>query len=329
MTAGETVAELEYAAPPSLAQALSLVARPGVALLAGGTDLLGQIKDGAAAPRLLVSLANVPELGGIAVHDGNLRLGATVTVRALLRDTTVGERWPLLRQAAAVLATPQLRVAATLGGNLCQRPRCWYFRNPRFDCFKKGGLLCFAREAGGEPAEGAPCVAPSPSDLAVSLLAYDARVVIASLSGQRTAPLAAFLLTHGDDPLREVELAPGELLLAVEVPAPPASARAAYVKEWDYDSWGFASANVAAVVALVGDNVREARIAVGGLSVAPYRAHDAERWLVGRRLDESTAEAAADLALNSATPPALHRYRLPIARACIARALLAAGASQR
>jgi xanthine dehydrogenase YagS FAD-binding subunit len=322
--AGETIAELEYAAPASLAQALELAARPDAALLAGGTDLLGQIKDGAASPRLLISLANLPELHGVADEAGSLRLGAAVTLHELLRSDIVRSDWPLLYQAAAMLATPQLRSAATVGGNLCQRPRCWYFRNPRFDCFKKGGAICFAREAGGETAAGAPCVAPSPSDLAVALLAHDAQVQIAATSGRRMAPLQRFVLPNGDDPLREVDLASGELLIAIELPPSPVACGTAYVKEWDYDSWGFASANVAAVVSLEGSTVREARIAVGGLSVAPYRAREAESWLVGQALDEPTAAAAADRAIAPAEPPVIHRYRLPIARACIARALLIA-----
>src|SRR6185437_10608497 len=186
---------------------------------------------------------------GVSVQAGSLRLGAAVTLHELLDNEAVRSHWALLHQAAAVLATPQLRSAATIGGNLCQRPRCWYFRNPRFDCFKKGGTICFAREAGGEPAAGAPCVAPSPSDLAVALLACDAHVQIAAVSGQRSASLERFVLPNGDDPLREVDLAAGELLVAVDIAALPQDGGTAYVKEWDYDSWGFASANVAAVIA--------------------------------------------------------------------------------
>jgi xanthine dehydrogenase YagS FAD-binding subunit len=323
MMLANTVAELDYAAPRTLAEALDLAARPGAALLAGGTDLLGQIKDEAAAPSLLVDLTRIPELQGIVRGgDGALRLGAAVTIHQLLRDATAAEGWPLLRQAAEVLAVPQLRSAATVGGNLCQRPRCWYFRNPRFACFKKGGVTCFAREAGGEPADGAPCVAPSPSDLAAALLACDARVEVAGPAGSRTVPLGEFVLDTGDDAAREVDLGPGEIVMAVHVPLFPGGA--AYVKEWDYDSWGFASANVAAIVAVEGVHVREARIAVGGLSVAPFRAASAERWLAGRTLDEDAARYAADLALERVEPPTIHRYRLPIARAAIVRALLTA-----
>lgn len=306
--------------PGTLAEALPLIAAGGRPL-AGGTDLLGMMKDGIIQPRTLVYLRGITELNTIEATGDALRIGACVTLRDLIASPQVRERAQILADAASQVGTPQIRNMATLGGNLCQKPRCWFYRSRLFFCTKKGGDTCFAQEfdtfmpRGFRPA----CVAAHPSDLAPVLLVLQASMNIAGERGARTISAEGFFQTQilAD----ETALALDQLLVSVDIPPLQPDRRAAFVRVEECDSWGFASVAVAVVLHMEGDRVDEARIAFGSLARLPYRAREAEAALRGRRLDASTLAEAGSLAVRSVPLTEDHLHKGDVAVAILSRAL--------
>ncbi|HET7094444.1 MAG TPA: FAD binding domain-containing protein, partial [Thermomicrobiales bacterium] len=235
-------------------------------------------------------------------------------------------RYPVLREAIALAATPQLRNMATIGGNLLQRPRCWYFRNPHIACWLKGGSDCPARLGENQLHalfDVSPCVAVHPSDPAVALLALDAVVRLRGPAGERALPLAALFAPPSAERRVETILGPDELVVSIRIP-PAGGLRSAYRKAMERNVWAFALVSVAAAVRMEGGRIADCRLARGGVAPIPWRAPQAERLLTGATADESTFVAAADAALAGATPLAHNGYKLPLARALIRRALIAA-----
>ena len=241
----------DYLDAATLAEAMAALIEhgPRAQVLAGGTDLLGLMKDrisgpGMPVPELLVNVKRIPELHGIAeAADGGLRIGAAVTLADLERDARVTARLPALAQAAAAVATTQIRAMGTVGGNLCQRPWCWYFRHPQFPCLKRGGKQCFALPGSNRTYFGVlglgVCVMSHPSDLAPALIALDARVAIAGATGLRRVPIEQFF--RGPRSRTETVLEPGEILVAVDVPAPAPGARSLFLKHRLRGTWDFAT----------------------------------------------------------------------------------------
>ncbi|MBI3075719.1 MAG: xanthine dehydrogenase family protein subunit M [Deltaproteobacteria bacterium] len=316
-----------YVRPANLKQALALLGTQHgkVALLAGGTDLLGEMKDDLLAPERLVSLQALKELRGIRPTTAGLRIGAATRSADLIESPVVQPRAPLLAMAAAKVGTPQLRNMATLGGNLCQRPRCWYFRN-NYPCLKRGGDRCYALAGENQYhaiLEGGPAFIVHPSDTAPALVALGARVRIAGPKGERTVPLEQFFVLPRQNVRRENILQPTELLTEVQVPTAPAGARAIYVKEMEREIWDFALASVAALVTVKDGVVQEARIVLGGVAPIPYRAAKAEAVLKGQRLEETVAAAAGEAAVAGAKPLAKNGYKVPLTKTLVKRALLA------
>ncbi len=325
-----------YERPTAIADALALLdpsgdgaAGDGARPLAGGTDLLTLIKGEIAAPTRLVDLKRLAELDdSIALDDGGLTLGALTTLAAIERHALVLEQAPALAEAAAAAATPQLRNMATLGGNLLQRPRCWYFRNRLFDCWLKGGDACPARD--GENglhalfgSDASPCVAVHPSDLAPALLALDAELRLRGPRGERTLPLTDFFALPDDDRRRENTLVPDELIVAVRLPTPLATTKSTYLKAMDRKVWAFALVGVAASLGVESGRIATARVVLSGVAPIPWRAEAAERLLIGAAPSEALFARATEAALLDAAPLAHNGYKVPLAEALVRRALAA------
>ena len=325
----------QYLEPTSAADAVALLAgEAGAAPLAGATDLLPLVRDGIVPAQRLVGIASLPELAGITAAAGGLSLGAGVSIAELAAHPAVRAGYAALAQAAAGLATPQIRNVGTLGGNLCQRPRCWYYRSPLIPCLKKGGDRCYALAGTTKylcVTGGDRCYIVHPSDTAVALAALDAVVELYGPGGGRRLSIGDFFTGPGVDVERENALRPGELVRRVELPAAPD--RSVYLKVRERESGDFALVSVAAAVWLSGDSddaagggavIRRLRVALGGVAPTPYRAGEVEERLAGRpvsALDGAALAAIAELTLGGATPLPQNGYKLPMARGVVRRAL--------
>ena len=312
-TIDETITLLDQAAPDHT--------RP----LAGGTDLLTLMKADITAPAQLVDIKRVGELpSGITETANGVTLGALSTLAEIERSDLLHTRYPLLCEAAAQAATPQLRNMATLGGNLLQRPRCWYFRNHRFACWLKGGDDCPAHTGENQHHAlfgGGPCYAVHPSDLAAALLALDASVRLRGPKGERVVALTDFFTLPTADRRRETTIDADELLLAVELPPLPAGTRTTYVKAMDRKVWAFALVGVAAVVQITNHTVADARLVLSGVAPVPWRVTTAEQALIGHAVTALPLAQVADLALYAAEPLRHNQYKVPLAHNLVYQAL--------
>jgi xanthine dehydrogenase YagS FAD-binding subunit len=316
----------EYATANGLEQAIALlgegdgVVRP----LAGGTDLLPLMKADVAQPRRLVDLKHLPELAaGIRETPDGVSIGALTTLSALASSPVLRSRFAAVAEAADLAATPQLRNMATLGGNLLQRPRCWYFRSAHFNCWLKGGEVCHALDGENQlhaMLGDSQCVATHPSDPPAALLAFDAQVTLSSSGGSRTLPLAEFFTLPNDEHRVENVLQPGEIVTAIHLPG-AAGARSTYLKAMNRKVWAFALVGAAAVVKLEGGEVRRARLVLNGVAPIPWRAHAAERVLEGSDLADETIANAAQAALADAHPLSKNGYKVRLAEGLIRQTL--------
>ncbi len=316
-------------APADSSSAARMLAEPHRAALAGGVDLLDTLKQNLAAPDELV---NLKALGGLdrieRAPGGGLRIGPLVKLSQLAAAPDVRARHAALADAANAAATPQIRNLATVAGNLAQRPRCWYFRNPDIVCLKKGGTKCYA-VAGLNRYHailgGGPSFIVHPSNLAPALVAYDATLTILAPDGERQLAIADFFTPPTIDPRRENILTPGRIITAIEVPAPPANAGAACLEAREKQSFDWPLVSVVAIIALNHAGVVEyARVVMGAVAPIPWRAPAAEKILLGARLDRDLATRAAAAALAGAAPLAHNGYKVPIAKALVRRAILRA-----
>jgi len=300
---------------------------PANKLIAGGTDLLTLMKADLIAPARLIDVKPIRSLRYIQLaDDGLVRLGAGATLADVERHAELAARLPILRQAVRDAATPQLRAMATVGGNLLQRNRCWYFRGP-YNCWLKGGSECFARDGENKYQaifDEGPCVAVHPSDLAPALIALDATVAIEGPQGARTLAVADLLQPPTDDARSEHRLGADELIVAIEIPAQPAGAQGVYLKMMDRHAWAFALVGAAAQVSLRDGVVEQARLVLGGVANTPRRVAEAETLLVGQPLTPELAARVAEAAVANATPLAHNRYKVAMARELARRALLLA-----
>ena len=315
--------------PISLAEACALLAAaPDDAVpIAGGTDLLSEIRDGTTTPATLVaidSVADVDLVGVTETEDGGLRIGALTTIAAIAAQEGIRSRYAALAQAAAGLATPQVRNLGTLGGNLNQRPRCWYYRHPLTPCLKRGGDRCYAVPGVGKylcVTGGDRCFIVHPSDTAVALTALGASVTIAATDGERTISIEDYFVGPDVDLMRENVLQPGELLTAVIVPRLPQGQRSVYLKARERESGDFALVSVAAALTIADGVVAEASIALGGVAPTPYRANDAEAYLRGRQVADVVPSDAGAVAIADPRPLPDNAYKVPMAANLTARAV--------
>lgn len=291
---------------------------------AGGTDLLTRMKADIDAPERLVDIKHTDLSRGTEALEGGLRLGALTTLTDIETSALLQERYALLPQAASLAATPQLRNRATLGGNLLQRPRCWYYRNPHLDCWLKGGEGCPAKEGRNEHHAlfgGGPCVAVHPSDLASCLLALDATVRLRGSAGARELPLAEFYALPEERRRQETVITDDELLLSVDIPATPQGTRSLYLKAMDRKVWAFALVGVAAVLHVEGSRITGARLILSGVAPVPWRVNAAEEMLTGAEIGGNLFSRVAGTALDGAEPLSHNSYKVPLAKRLIVRAL--------
>ncbi len=300
-------------------------------LIAGGTDLLTLMKADLIAPSRLIDVKPIRSLRYVQLaDDGAVRLGAGATLADVERHAELAARLPILRQAVRDAATPQLRAMATVGGNLLQRNRCWYFRGP-YDCWMKGGAECFAREGENKYQaifDEGPCVAVHPSDLAPALIALDATVAIEGPQGARTVAVADLLQPPTDAIRSEHRLGADELIVAIDIPAQPADANGVYLKMMDRHAWAFALVSAAAQVSLRDGKVERARLVLGGVANTPHRVTAAETLLNGQSLTPALAAQVAEAAVTNATSLTHNRYKVAMARELARRALLLAAGQE-
>ncbi len=322
-------------ATPLAAAMLSESGEPGTSAVifkAGGIDLLDLMKEGLVTPLALVNLpsltSTLPGLGRIVeAADGSVSIGALVTLAAIADHPLIRVRYPALAEAVGEAASPQLRQVATLGGNLLQRPRCWYFRSRYHHCLRKGGQECFA--FAGENQYHAVfghngCAIVHPSTSAIALVAFHAQAEFMSAKGaKRTSSLESFFVLPEVDLQRENDLEPGEILTAVVLPPSRSSARSCYLRQGQMDSLDWALVEVAAVLDVDSEGTcRAASIILGAVSPVPHRVHSAEAALLGKPVSKALAQSAGHAALEGAMPLSQNAYKLPILETLVARAIL-------
>lgn len=320
--------------PTSLAQATTtLSSSPDAWVIAGGIDLLGEMKNGIIRPKTLVNLKTLPNLDYIKFNENDgLRIGALTTLAKIEAHPDIRKHYTVLSQAARSVATPQIRNVGTLGGNLCQRPRCWYYRNEAFHCLKKGGKECFS--VAGENKYnailgGGPVYIVHPSDCAPALIALGAEVTVAGPLGTRSMPLEKFFVLPTENPLRENRLQPGEVLTEIHVPgglgtgsSPMANHRSVYLKVKERGAWDFALASAAVSMEINAGVCKTVRVVLGGVAPIPWRSPDAERICAGKRINETLAIGAGKAAVAQAVPLGKNDYKVDMAANLIKRALL-------
>lgn len=324
----------EYVRPATVGEAVAAAAAPGAAYLAAGTNLLDLMKGGATRPGRLVDITHLPGLDRIEeLADGSVRIGALVRNADLAHDRIFARRFPAVAEALLSGASAQLRNAATVGGNLLQRTRCAYFYDPASACNKHApGVGCDAR--GGDNRLHAilgwseSCIATHPSDFGVALVALDAVVEMEGKKGRREIPLEAFHRLPGDRPQWETVLEPGEMIVAVRLFAEAArfAPHARYLKVRDRTSYAFAIVSAAAALCIEKGVIEQARIAMGGVALKPWRAREAEQILVGMRADTALFARASAAALADARPSGDNAFKIELARRVVARALALAAA---
>ncbi len=323
--------EFKIAEPRTVDEVAALLteATETTALIAGGTDLIDELKSGVSTAGLVVDLRRVPGLAGIAAEKGGLRIGAMTRIVDLAGDAAVARDDPGLKEAALSLATPQLRNVGTVGGNLCQRPRCWYYRDPEVICRRKGGFNCFAYQGRNKYHclfGGNGCFIVYPSDLAPALISLGATATIATAKGDKTIPLEAFYAGPEVDVTRENVLAKGQFLKSVWVPAPKAGQKSTYVKLEERGTWDFALVSAAVTGVVKGGSLADISIVMGGVAPVPWRLKKAEDALRGKAVTEAVVRQAADAALADASPLRENGYKTDLVFAALKNALTAIAA---
>jgi xanthine dehydrogenase YagS FAD-binding subunit len=317
-----------YTRPRHIATAVAEAdTEPGAAFIAGATEMLNWMRDGVQSPTRLVDINSLP-LAGIEVREDRLRVGALARMSDVAAFPSVRQMYPVLAQALEQSASPQVRNMGTMGGNLLQRTRCPYFRETSFPCNKRNpGSGCAART--GEHRVHAifgasdACIAVHPSDLAVALVALDAVVHTRGPHGSRAIPITGLYVPPGETPEHETALEHGELIVAIDIPAEPFSARSHYLKVRERASFEFALISVAACIELGGahNTVRTARIALGGVAYKPWRAWDAEDVLVGKNLTSENLTRAGKAAVVGAQPLRDNGFKVQLVERAVVRAL--------
>ena len=326
----------EYATADKKEQVAALLGEQG-AILAGGTDLLALMKDDVVAPKRLVNVKHIDSLRGITYQPGNgLRIGSLTTIAELADDANVRQHYPVLAEAAIEAASPQIRNLATMGGNMCQRPRCWYFRNGM-------GLLAKTPDGKSMVVEGdnryaailgndGPAYFVSPSTLAPVLIAYGAKIRIYSAkaggTGVRELPLEKFFVIPTAEGQREHDLKPDEMVIELIVPPPPQNLKAASyeVRQRAAFDWPLSMASVA--LEMDGNTVKSARVVLGHVAPIPWVSPEAAQALVGKTITPDTAMAAANAAVAQAKPLSRNKYKITLTKAAVKRAVLNAASGR-
>ena len=313
--------------PASVDDALALLEKHGADawVLAGGLDSMDWLKDRLRKPKVVVDLSNIAALRGIKEANGGLEIGAMTTLTEVVRHPVVREKYSILMEAAELVASPQIRNQGTLGGNVSQDTRCWYYRGG-WTCYRAGGNICYADTPTAVNREHAifdadRCVAVNPSDTAPALVALDAQMVIRGPKGERVVPAEDYWIGPGIDITRMNVLAPNELLVAIRLPATMAGAQFYFEKVRDRQVWDFPLVNVAAAIKANGATIGEARLVVNAVAATPRRLKNVEAFVAGKPRNEDTAKAAGDLAVQGAQTLRHNGYKVPLMRNLVKRAI--------
>jgi xanthine dehydrogenase YagS FAD-binding subunit len=313
--------------PASIDAALELLDRHGSSawVLAGGLDSFDWLKDRIKRPSVVVDLSAIAELKGIRTRGDGLEIGAMTTLTEVVRHPVIKERYSILLNAAEAAASPQIRNQGTIGGNVTQDTRCWYYR-AGWSCYRAGGNICYADTPTAINREHAilgadRCVAVNPSDTSPALIALEAEMVIRGRDGERVVPAENYFVGPGTDITRMTVLRAGELLTAIRLPGTWAGAQFYFEKVADRNVWDFPLVNVASAAVMSGDTVTRMRIAVNGVAPTPLRLLAVENAVTGRRRDEATATAAGELAIAGAVPLHHNAYKVPLLRNLVKRAV--------
>src|SRR5258705_11581989 len=313
--------------PASIADALSLLDRYGsdAWVFAGGLDSFDWLKDRIKRPRYVVDLGAVGELKGIRERDGGLEIGAMTTLTDVVRHKVVRERYAILMDAAESAASPQIRNQGTIGGNVSQDTRCWYYR-AGWSCYRAGGNICYADTPDSINREHAilgadRCVAVNPSDTAPALIALGASMVLRSASGERAVDAGDYFIGPGTDITRMNVLRSGELLTAIRIPGDWAGSKFYFEKVRDRQVWDFALVSVASAMVMSGETIQKMRLVVNGVAARPLRFVNVEQFVQGKPRNEATADAAGQMAIESAQPLRVNGDKVPLTRNPVKRTI--------
>jgi xanthine dehydrogenase YagS FAD-binding subunit len=322
-----TMPNFSYIRPRSLKEAIQHLSSDGARVHAGGTDLLGCLRDNVFGTKKVVSISGLKELRFIReTKEGGLRIGTLTTLSEIANSKTVRDRYPGLAKAASEVASPQLRHQGTIGGNLCQKPRCWYYRG-EFHCLRKGGNTCYAYQGENQFhcifGSGHICYITHPSDTATALVAYEATLRIAGPKGMNLLPIEKFYVLPDQDVEKETVLKSTEILTEILLPPQPKDLRSSYRKVRARQSWDFALAGVALVLKFKEDRAEKARLVLSGAAPIPWRLKEAEQVLIGNRLDTDTIKRTVDTVLKNAQPLEKNGYKIPLFRGILEEELRA------
>jgi len=313
--------------PANVNDALTLVDRHGsnAWIMAGGLDTFDWLKDRSKRTNVVIDLSQMSDLRGVKEVDGGVEVGALTTLTEVGRHPVIREKFGLLMEAAELVASPQIRNAGTLGGNVSQDTRCWYYRSG-WTCYRAGGNICYADTPTAINREHAilnadRCVAVSPSDTAPALIALDAKMVIRSRSGERVVDAEQYFVGPAIEITRMTVLRPGELLTAIRIPGTWAGAQFYFEKVRDRQVWDFPLVNVASAMKASGGTIQQLRLAVGAVAATPLRLTAVETAVAGRPRNEETADMAGRLAVEGAQPLRYNGYKIPLMRNLVKRAI--------
>lgn len=317
--------------PASIDEALNLLDRHGsdAWVMAGGLDTFDWLKDRTKRPSVVVDLSQIQALRGIKEVNGGVEIGATTPLTEVVHHPVVREKFGLLTEAAELVASPQIRNQGTLGGNVGQDTRCWYYRSG-WSCYRAGGNICYADTPTAINREHAileadRCVAVNPSDTAPALIALDAQMVIRSTGGERVVSAEEFFVGPAIDITRMTVLRPGELLTTIRIPATWAGAQFYFEKIRDRNVWDFPLINVASAIRFSGTTIQQMRLAVGAVAARPLRLATVEAAVAGKPRSEETAAMAGELAVEGATALRYNAYKIPMMRNLVKRAIRGTG----
>jgi xanthine dehydrogenase YagS FAD-binding subunit len=331
----DVMAAFELFQPASVADAQKLLEQhgPDAWVLAGGLDSFDWLKDRIKKPKVVIDLSGIGELRGIRAsgNDGSdgIEIGAMTTLTELVNHTIIRQKFDLLAQAAELVASPQIRNQGTIGGNVSQDTRCWYYRSG-WPCYRAGGNICYADTPEGRNREHAilhadRCVAVNPSDSAPALIALDAKFVIRTRKGERVVDAEDYFIGPDIDITRLHILQPGDLLTAIRIPSTWAGAQFYFEKIRDRNVWDFPLMNVASAMATSGDRIERIRIAVNGAAARPLRLKAVEDAVRGKPRNAATGEIAGKLAVQGAVPLQFNAYKIPLMRNLVKRAIVGIG----
>ncbi|HTA46461.1 MAG TPA: xanthine dehydrogenase family protein subunit M [Bryobacteraceae bacterium] len=294
-------------------------------LLAGGLDSFDWLKDRIKKPKYVIDLSQIKELRGIRPLDGGVEIGAMTTLTEVVRDPVIKQKFSILSEGAEAAASPQIRNQGTIGGNVSQDTRCWYYRSG-WKCYRAGGNICFADTPTAVNREHAilgadRCVAVNPSDTAPALIALDAKMVLRSTKGERVLDAEDYFIGPAIDITRMTALKPGEMLTAIRIPSTWAGTQFYFEKIRDRNVWDFPLVNVASAAVFNGGNIERIRIALNGVAAHPVRLKEVEAAIQGKPRNEETAKMAGEMAIQGAQPLRYNGYKVPLMRNLVKRSI--------